>query len=243
MDILIWSCLFDYFLRLWSNIILTLFLSDHLNFFENLFLMNFLFFSFFLWVFKCWSCFLLGLCGLWNFRITCFILNFINLLLNFKLLKNLLFSCKLFLSENEFNFGINFSIVYQKICAFTIFFLFPFKVILKGWSHSSKTLCLNTVDTKETDKRIIELKPLILFSFYKRYVMSWFCISDMNDDTCQFIIIFTEILWLLLWRLLSVEMLQCVRINIEFDWELMFGCYFLINESIQIKHNSLKMYN
>lgn len=204
--------------------------------------MNFYFFSFFLWVFKCWPCFLLRFCWLWSFRITDFILvlNYC-LLLNFELLKYLLFSGKLFLSQNELNFRVHFSVVNQKICTFTVLFLFPFEIILKRWWHSTETLSLNTVNAEKTDQWIVELKPLILFCLNKRDIMPWFCVSNMHNYASQFVIILTNILWLLLWRFLSVKMLQTVWINIEFNRELMFTCDFFIYESVQIKNDSLKM--
>lgn len=76
VNIIVRSCLFSWFLRFRIYVVLTLFLFDHLNFFHNLFLLNFLFFSLFLWVLKCRTCFFLGFCGLWNFRITDLILIF-----------------------------------------------------------------------------------------------------------------------------------------------------------------------
>lgn len=152
-----------------------------------------------------------------------------------------MFSCKLFLSKNNLNFWINFSIVNEKICTFTVFFFFPFKIILKCRCHSSKALSFNTVYTEKTDKRIIELKPFIFLSFNERNVMSWFGVAYMHNDASQLIIVFTKIFRMLLRRLLSVEMFQCIRINIEFDWKLMFCCNFFIDESVQIKYDSLKV--
>ena len=141
-------------------------------------------------------------------------------------------SGNLFLSKNELDFRINFSIVNEKICTSTVLFLFPFKVILKGWCHSSKALCFNTVNAEKTDQWIIKLKPFIFLSFNERNIMSRFCISNMHNYTSEFIIIIAEILWLFLWSLLSVKMLQRVWINIKFHRELMFTCDFFIDKCV-----------
>lgn len=146
-------------------------------------------------------------CWLRNFRITCIFLIFYWFLLNSEFLKNLLLSCQLFLPENELNFWVKFTIVNQKICTFTVLFLLPVKIILKCWTHTSEALSFNTVNTKKTDKRVIELKPFILFCFDERNVMPWFCVSNMYNDTSKFIIISTEILEVLLRWLLSFKML------------------------------------
>ena len=154
-----------------------------------------------------------------------------------------MFSCKLLLSKNELNFRINFSIVNEKICTSTVLFFLPLKIILECWCHSTKTLSLNTVNAEKTDQWVIKLKPLIFLSFYKRDVMSWLCISNMHDYTSKFIIIFAYILWLFLWRLLSVKVLQTVWVNIEFHGKLMFTGDFFIYKSVQIENDSLKMDN
>ena len=41
--------------------------------------------------------------------------------------------------------------------------------------------------------------------------------------------------------LLSVEMLQSVRVNVQFHGELVLGGYLFIDEGVQIKHDTLQM--
>ena len=73
--------------------------------------------------------------------------------------------------------------------------------------------------------------------------MSWLSISDMNNYTCQVIVKCWEVLRMLLRGLLPIKMLQRVVINIQLHGKLMPWSDFLINERVQIEHNSLQMNN
>ena len=161
-------------------------------------------------------------------------------------MKDFLFATQLRLCENKLDFGSFFAIVNQEVGTFTIFLFIPVKVIVKSRDGAAKTFSFNTVDTEEGNQGVIKLQPFVLFCFNKGNVMSRFCVSNMNDNSCKFVIIISEIFGMLLrrlqvllrrflkllGRLLMVKMLECILVNVELHWEFVFRGYFLVYKSI-----------
>ena len=198
-----------------DDIVITFFLFDHLYFLHVFLFPNFLFISLLLRVLKSRACFLLGLSRFGKLRITC-IVNFFLwwLFVKMELLQDLLLSGHLCLSENNLYFSIHFPIIDQQVCTFASFFLFPFEIILKSWDSSTEAFRLDTVDAEQANQGIIKLQPSVILSLNERYVMSRFRISNVDNNSSQFIVIITEILAMLLRSLLPVKVLQCIRIYV-----------------------------
>lgn len=215
------------------DVIVAFLFLDHFELFNFLLFAVLAFFSLLFRVFEGWTGFLLGLGGLWDFLgagVDGF--GFLLFYLDFEEVEYFVGFGEFCLAEDELNGGVDFPVVNEKVSAFAGFFLFPFEIVLEGHGHAPKTLRLNAVDAEQAHKRVVELQPPVIFCLDIRNVVAWLCISNVDDNAGQFILELTQVLRVFLRWLLSVKMLQSVRVNVQIHWELVFGRDLFVDKCV-----------